>query len=297
MATTPTSGEGREADSPGSYPESHTVSYTVQAGDNLTRIAKKFAADFDTEWEDLADKIFQRNRAMFGAGKDDIQAGKVLMIPQVPPNPSSLSMKGRKEAATVSEEKPLLIGSIIHLENGLTHGGYLDARGWVTDKSVISNFQDERIRKFVSTHERPDRSVGSGSWLVLSADGKPDGAPLTIGDKVHLLNLNPGSGYLDTFEWVHLLVPFKDYPMQIGVFATSTPRRDGGVTGTWTIHSANGKHQHQPLVAGDVIKLENDFPNAGFLHTYGEVTQHPLFTEFDGQRLFVLRLLPQRRIQ
>lgn len=191
----------------------------------------------------------------------------------------------------MSAGKSIRIGSIIHLENELPNGGYLDARGWVTDKSVISQFQDERIRKFVSTHGSSCRSVGTGSWLVLSANGKSDGKPVVSGDKIHLLNMHPGSGYLDTFEWVDRLIPFQDFPMQIGVFATSTPKRDGGSTGTWTIWSAADKSgkQNDELFEDQSIYLENNFPNAGFLCTYGDmpVTKHPMFEDYTGQQRFV----------
>ncbi|MEM7532123.1 MAG: hypothetical protein AAF639_08105 [Chloroflexota bacterium] len=190
------------------------------------------------------------------------------------------------------------IGSIIHLENGLRNSGYLDVRGWVRDNPVISQFQDQRIRQFVSTHQNKRRSIGSGSWLVLSAEDKPVGAPLVVGDKIHLLNMNPGAGYLDTFEWIWRLEPFKEYPLEYGngVFATSTPKRDGGPTGTWTIRSATNKQQGDALVENDTIYLENGFPinvenqrRFGFLTTYNGtlVTEHPMFKGYEGQRRFV----------
>jgi len=203
-------------------PAVETIDYKVEPDDNLTKIAKAFAKDAGMDEAELADKIFQLNREKFGRSKDDIQAGQVLRIPK------------QKNPA------PIRVGSIIHLENGLENGGYLDARGWVTDMPVISPWQDQNIRKFVSTHESDSRTVGSGSWLVLSAVGKPEGQPLGVGDKIQLLNMNPGSGYLNLFEWVNLLVPFRNYPMQIGVFAASAP-------GTWTIWPAENKPINGPI--------------------------------------------------
>lgn len=192
----------------------------------------------------------------------------------------------------MSEERgPILVGSIIHLENGLPNGGYLDARGLVADMPVISKFQDYRIRKFVSTHSSNSRSVGSGSWLVLSA-GKPPklvDTPLTVGDEIHLLNMNPGSGYLDTFEHVPLLIPFADYGMKYGVFTTGTAKRDDGLTGTWTVRSAVGKRDGEELVEHDEIYLENAYGNSNSLAIYRDtlVTDHPLFGTYDGQLRFV----------
>lgn len=97
------------------------------------------------------------------------------------------------------------IGSIIHLENSAPQGGFLDVRGWITDKPVITLFHDPRIRAFVFTHESRQRAEGSGSWRIVSADAKQKGEPLAIGDKIHLHSLFSGAGYVDTFEWVRNL--------------------------------------------------------------------------------------------
>lgn len=178
-------------------------------------------------------------------------------------------------------------GAIVHLENGVSPGGFLDVRGWVTDKPVITLFHDPRIRAFVLTHESAHRVEGSGSWRILSATGKPEGEPLLIGDKIHLLSLFPGAGYLDTFEWVRNLEPFHSYPMTIGVFTCSEPRRGGGPSGTWTVRSGKGKPHGVGIGEGDAIYLENDYPGAGFLYGYGDVTTHPLFDDYTGNRKFV----------
>ncbi|RMD97452.1 MAG: hypothetical protein D6816_17540 [Bacteroidetes bacterium] len=193
------------------------------------------------------------------------------------------------EAAVTEKGKTIQIGSVIHLENGAPGGGFLETRGRVQDKPVITKWQDARIRTFVMTHENPNRDMGSGSWRVLSAAGKATGEPLKVGDKIHLLNMYPGAGYLDSFEWVPNLEPFKDYPMTIGVFTANTPTRGGGPSGTWVVRSATGKADGTPVAAGDAIYLENAYPGAGFLHSYAEekVTDHPLFEEYDGNQKFV----------
>lgn len=185
------------------------------------------------------------------------------------------------------KNNPILAGSIIHLQNVAPDGGYLDMRGWVTDKPVIDIFYDPHIQALVSTHATPSRWMGSGSWMILPAEDKPKGTPLTMGQPVHLLNMYSGAGYLDTFEWVINLKPFQHYPMTIGVFTANTPTRDNGETGTWTIHAAAGKQIGDILTEGDAIYLQNGFPGAGLLQTYGAVTEHPWFKEYDGQRFFV----------
>lgn len=188
----------------------------------------------------------------------------------------------------MEEQKPAIrAGSIITLQNMAPGSGYLDTRGLVIEKPVITKFQDPQIIAFVSTHKRANRSPGSGSWQVRSAQGDSDGTPLKIGDRIYLLNMQPGAGYLDSFEWVSNLKPFAGYPMQIGVFTAHVPNRGGGVSGTWTIESAAGKQNGEPLLQDDLIYLRNDYPNAGVLQTYGTVTNHPLFAEYDDQEFFV----------
>lgn len=192
------------------------------------------------------------------------------------------------EEAVTDMNTPVRIGSIIHLENGSPGGGFLETRGRVQDKPVITKWQDARIRTFVMTHESRNRDRGAGSWRALSATGKAAGEPLVAGDQIHLLNMYPGAGYLDSFEWVPNLEPFKDYPMTIGVFAAVTPTRGGGLSGTWIVRAPN-KADGEPVAAGDAIYLENAYPGAGFLHSYAEekVTDHPLFKEYAGNQKFV----------
>ncbi len=187
--------------------------------------------------------------------------------------------------------REIKVGSIIHLENGAPRGGYLDVRGRVIEKSVLENWDDLHILGFVFTHVLENR-LGSGSWEILSASGMSIGDPLKYGDKVYLRNMYSGAEYLDTFEWVDRIKPFKDYPMKIGVFTSNDPKRDGGVSGTWTIKWPADKREGDQLVEGNSIYLENDFPDAGFLRTYGKVTEHEMFKEYDGQRKFVFTGFP-----
>lgn len=194
------------------------------------------------------------------------------------------------------QNKPIQIGSIIHLQNGLPDGGYLDTRGWVTDKPEFWNVSGSE-RTFVSTHSEAKRGGGaSGSWRVVSANGEPEGTPLKIGDTIHLLNLYPDAGYLDCCGWIEHLAPFQAYQGKVtcGVFTSAARDRDNG-TGRWTIRSANDeKKTGDPLRVGDAIYLENGYPavanghpKTGFLVTEGKVTEHPLFQAYTGQQSFV----------
>ncbi len=260
--------------------------YIVKPGDSLVSITKALAINPSTTWQELYDF----NKDLLGDNPHLIRPGQRVRIPH-----HWQTIHNQSVTEKSMQKNVILVGSIIHLQNE-DAGHYLDAYGWVVDKPVISKFQDERIRSFVLTHQQADRTVGSASWLVCSADGAAEGAPLLVGSKIHLLNLQPGSGYLDTFEWVTLLQPFKDYApaMQMGVFTTSAAKRDGGLTGTWTVHSAAGKPVGATLFEEDTIYLENGFQYAqngnvqtDFLYAYGDATSHPLFQNKDGQQQFV----------
>ncbi|MCB0047014.1 MAG: hypothetical protein KDD92_16440 [Caldilineaceae bacterium] len=179
----------------------------------------------------------------------------------------------------------ILIGSIIRIESGAPQGGYLSLLKTVADEPRISMYADPDVLAFVATYAKNDRADGSGSWQILSADGaKQIGERLAFGDRIHLLNMGPTAGYLDSFEWVDRLEPFKEYPMQIGVF-TSEARRGRSISGTWTV---TGEEAGTFIAAGDRIELENGYPGAGKLYAYGDVTGHPLFTtRYEGFRRFV----------
>ncbi len=255
--------------------------YTVKPGDSLTKIARIFVGDSGRSVPELVDLIYELNKAVIGDDKNKIRPGQELHIPV------GLQKDVGRETA-VPQSTTIKVGAIIHLQSSLS-GGYLEARGTINDKPVITKWHDPHIRAFVATHTRKDRDKGSGSWKILSAAGKPDGQPLVDGDTIYLLNMRPNVGYLDTFEWVRNLEPFKQYTsMTIGVFTSDVPRRGGGVSGIWTVRLRVDDGQKQAEIEnGAAIYLENLYPGAGYLVAHGDVSQHELFNDYEGQQHFV----------
>ena len=299
--------------------------YTVKLDDNLYSIAESFAKGLGVgQVNNLWKEIKSANRALFAkrlntgdfeayvstydnaseAGRKELD-DPYLILPGDQLHIPTLD-KGQKS----SDKQPILVGSIIHLENGLPDGGgYLDTNGWIIEKKVFTNWHDPRMRGLVSTHGSNNRAMGSGSWQILSADGKENGEELEIGDKIHLYNMHMGAGYLDTFEWVRYLkpflnkqlsenakklAPFKDYEdqntMAIGVFTSSAPRQGDGLSATWTIESAGTKINGDTIYEGDQIYLHQFWRLKRFLHAYnGDITIHPDFNkEYGPQQGFVL---------
>ena len=190
----------------------------------------------------------------------------------------------------VSEIKAqaLKIGSVVNLQNQYpTENGYLDTRGRVMDKPQFRPFTTETL--FVSTNTNPNRDKGSGSWKIVSATGKADGAPLLYGDKIHLMNMYPGAGYLDSFGFIKDMPAFASYTSggsKIGVFTTQSKNRDNG-SGTWIVKSASSKADGTPVNQGDTIHLQNGYPNSGYLDINGSVTENPAFKEYGGSSSLV----------
>ena len=145
---------------------------------------------------------------------------------------------------------------------------------------------------FVSTHNNPNRDNGSGSWEIVSAEGKSNGEMLVVGDKVHLKNRHPNAGYLDNCGFVKHLPVFKEFLSQTSaVFTTKSSNRDNG-TGIWIVKST-AKYDGSPVIEGDSISLKNDLLRniqgeileGGFLNVTGYVKDIPAFDEYDGSRL------------
>lgn len=183
------------------------------------------------------------------------------------------------------------IGSVVHLQNRYPNdGSYLDAWGAVWSKPEFKQVPTQTM--FVSTHNNPDRDNGSGSWEIVSANGKSSGEPLKVGDRIHLKNMYPNAGYLDACGWTEHLPVFDKFLDQTGaVFTTRSPNRDNG-TGIWIIRSAT-EEDGTPVLEGDSIAIESSyFINdggknrlSGFLNVTGKVKDIPSFNDYDGSKL------------
>lgn len=192
---------------------------------------------------------------------------------------------------SINERPNIKIGSIINLQNRYPNvGGYLDAWGTVFNKPEFKQVSTETM--FVSTHYNPNRDNGSGSWEIVSADGKSSGEPLLVGDRIHLRNKFPDAGYLDSCGWVADLPVFKDFKDQTtAIFTAKSPNRDYG-SGTWIVRSA-AESDGSPVLEGDSIALENGFIvvlkgkvyKVGFLNVSGNVKDIASFNDYDGSSL------------
>ena len=197
----------------------------------------------------------------------------------------------------VNVNDQIKIGSIVNLQNRYPNdGSYLDAWGAVWTKQEFVQVPTETM--FVSTHDDPNRDSGSGSWEILSANGKGEGEPLVIGDRIHLRNIYPGAGYLDACGWIEHLDVFEKFLDQTGaVFTTRSNDRDNG-TGVWIVRSATAEND-SPVYEGDSIAIESTyFKNdegknriAGFLNVAGKVSDIPAFNEYPGTKLVFTKTL------
>jgi DNA-binding winged helix-turn-helix (wHTH) protein len=191
----------------------------------------------------------------------------------------------------LSDKSVIKIGSIVNLQNRYPNdGSYLDAWGAVWSKPEFNQVPTETM--FVSTHNNPNRDNGSGSWEIVSANGKNNGELLAVGDRIHLKNMYPNAGYLDACGWTEHLPVFDNFLDQAGaVFTTRSPDRDNG-TGIWIIRSAT-EEDGTPVLEGDSIAIESSyFINdggknrlSGFLNVTGKVKDIPSFSDYDGSRL------------
>ena len=117
---------------------------------------------------------------------------------------------------------PIRYGDKIYLLNQYGKRSYLDTCGSSTCEPSSNGVYN------LQTSISPNRDVGSGTWEIISANGY-DG-PVSIGDKIHLLNQYGTQSYLDTCG-------SSTCPSSNGVYnlQTSTnPNRETG-SGTWEI--------------------------------------------------------------
>lgn len=199
--------------------------------------------------------------------------------------------------ARQSDSVPIKVGSVVNLQNRYPNdGSYLDAWGAVWSKPEFRQVPTETM--FVSTHIEPNRENGSGSWEIVSANGKGPDEPLVIGDRIHLKNMNPNAGHLDACGWTEHLRVFEKFLDQTGaVFTTKSPNRDNG-TGVWIVRSGT-MSDGTPIFEGDSIAIESSyFINdagknrvSGFLGVTGKVSDIPAFSDHKGSKLVFTKTL------
>ncbi|MEM9776208.1 MAG: hypothetical protein AAF902_16645, partial [Chloroflexota bacterium] len=184
--------------------------------------------------------------------------------------------------------QPIPYGSIIHLENGAKDGGYLGASRSLIEEDVIK-WQDPAVLSFVFTHLFENRA-GSGSWEILPDPNNPQvkiGDTVKYGDNIRLRNVHNQAGYLDLFDWVHILGDSLDEyknDMQNGVFTIDSmlrPPPDNVPSAEWTIVSAAGDTKGD-IHAGAAIHLESTwlkpYLNRGLLNSDKTITETRLTT-------------------
>ncbi|PHM27635.1 hypothetical protein [Xenorhabdus budapestensis] len=147
----------------------------------------------------------------------------------------------------------ILYGDILHIKNRYANGSYLDTNGYATSLGEKYN---------VLTSALPNRDTGSGSWQILSAEGKSLGTEVYSGDTVFLVNFyrNDG-GYLR----VSGNAP---YPELYNVYTADRPVHSLD-TAVWYIFADSTNVFDGKIRTGDIIRLLNGFNNThgGFLDT------------------------------
>lgn len=156
----------------------------------------------------------------------------------------------------------LKYGDKVHLQNGYASwkGGYLDTNGHATDSGA---------KYGVSTASTPTRGALTGTWEIISAEGKAAGTQVLSGDLIHLRNLygNDG-GYLDTNG--HATAEQKTAAAKFNVLTATTKDRAGQATGSWRIFAQTSAPTDQAVRENDIIHLWNAYgSNGGFLETNG----------------------------
>lgn len=183
----------------------------------------------------------------------------------------------------VTGNAQIKIGNVVNLQNSSYNKiAYLDTRGRVMDKPEFKGVSEN---VFVSTHTSPNRDKGSGSWKIVSAAGKRDGETLVYGDKIYLLNMYPGVGYLDVWgQKVPALRFIDDKHADFTTFTSTSNNRENG-SGTWIV---SGGANNTPVKESDTIKLESSFMPKHFLHASGFVTDpRGPFKEYAGSEIMV----------
>jgi hypothetical protein len=152
----------------------------------------------------------------------------------------------------------LVYGKTYHLQNGWDNwsGGFLDTRGAWCDGNTLC----------VSTSVSENRDGGSGTWMIMSAEGKALGTDVKPGDTVYLKNqyamgpddmapYAPFGGYLD--------VRGVGCEGNVLCVSTSMTKNSGPNTSKWTVVAP----RHFVFV-DQGMHLQNNYTDANTAKTY-----------------------------
>lgn len=118
---------------------------------------------------------------------------------------------------------------------------------------------------------------------------------VVFGDSIGLQNVAKEE-YLDTCGFVSDTSFGYMLPTQnLQVFTSTTLNRGDRPTGTWAVVSAENKPEGSPLCYGDIIHLENQYPNGGWLDNCGLVRNLMSFAEFASRQQAVVSTCIQYR--
>ncbi|OTA15089.1 hypothetical protein Xvie_01639 [Xenorhabdus vietnamensis] len=149
----------------------------------------------------------------------------------------------------------ILYGDILHIKNMYANGSYLDTCGHATSLGEKYN---------VLTSASPNRDTGSGSWQILSAEGKSLGSEVYSGDTIFLLNFYQNNGgYLRVSGNAPSPELYNVYTADRPVHALDTA--------IWHLFSDTTHEFDGKVREGNIIHLLNNFNNVhgGFLDTCG----------------------------
>ncbi|MBC8951045.1 MULTISPECIES: hypothetical protein [Xenorhabdus] len=147
----------------------------------------------------------------------------------------------------------ILYGDILHLKNNHADGSYLDVYGQAISLGEKYN---------VVTSVSPNRDTGSGSWQILSAEGKSLGTEVYSSDTVFLLNFyRNNGGYLRVSGNAPSPELYNVYTADKPVHALDTA--------IWYLFSDTTDGFDGKVREGNTIRLLNKFNHAhgGFLDT------------------------------
>ncbi|CDL81747.1 hypothetical protein [Xenorhabdus szentirmaii] len=147
----------------------------------------------------------------------------------------------------------ILYGDILHIKNRYESGSYLDIYGHATSLGEKYN---------VVTSASPNRDTGTGSWQILSAEGKKSGEEVYSGDRIFLFNLYQNNGG-------YLRVSGNAPSPELYNVYTADRSLHTFDTSIWHIFSETTQEFDGKIREENTIRLLNNFNNThgGFLDT------------------------------